>query len=286
MKKMIFAAAVVAAPAQAYAADGNVLDGFVSAAVGYQDSGASEDFSEVDSGDDITFALRGTVAVPLSTSIGLQADVAYAREPLNYPAPYETSLKTTTAAAHLFYRNEGNFLLGVIGQTNFNTISVYTQNIDTKQYFLGGEGQVHLNNVTLTGQVAYRNDEVSYYDDVSFDGVAATAEVKYFIDSNWSLALKGEYSNVGFEEDFDIDQWRIGLGTERRLSSLPVSIFANVNYGETKFQDEDFKFHDTRLMVGVKFNFGSGSLAERNRSGASLEPFRAESPLLFFGGLD
>lgn len=287
MKKLILAAAVVAAPTQAFAAENtNGLDAFVSAAVGYQDSGVSGDVPATDSGDDVSFELRGSVAVPLGSAIGVQADVGYARDPLNFPgAPFDISLKSTTVAAHVFYRNSDQFLLGVIGQTNFNTLAAQEFNLDTKQYFIGGEGQVYLNNVTLGAQVAYRKDSLSLGQDLSMDGIVATAEAKYFINSNWSLGLKGEYSRIVLDgEDVNVKQWRLGLGTERRLSSVPVSLFANLNYGEGKANVfEDVKLHDTRFMVGIKINFGSGTLLERNRSGASLDPFKVESPLVLLG---
>ena len=44
MKKYLFAAAIIAIPGSAVAAEnGNVLDGFVSAGVGYQDNGNNFD---------------------------------------------------------------------------------------------------------------------------------------------------------------------------------------------------------------------------------------------------
>lgn len=285
MKKLIAAVAFVVVPTQAFAAEnGNGLDAFISAAVGYQDSGVSGDVPVSDSGDDILVDLRGSVAVPLNSAIGIQADLAYARDPINVgDIPFDVTLKSTTTAAHLFYRNSDKFLLGVIGQTNFNTISAQIFNIDTKQYFVGGEGQLYLNDVTLSAQVAYRKDSISSLSDFSMDGVAATAEAKYFINSNWSLGLKGDYSHLE-REGMSAKQWRTGLDTEHRLSSVPVSFTANVSYGESKYNFiENVKFHDTRLMVGVKINFGSRTLLERNRSGASLDPFKAKTLVTPFG---
>ena len=286
MKNYLIAAAIIAVPSSAYAADDvNVLDGFVSAGVGYQDNGNNLDNIVLLNGgpqgksDDATLAIRGTIAFPLAQNIGLQADLGYSQDPLSF-GYYSATQKTTSVATHLFYRGSGKFLVGAIGQVNFNqTNAIYAQ-IDTKQYFLGGEAQARLDNVTLTAQAAYRKDDfglASY----KLDGVATTAQAKYFIDPNWSLAVKGEYSSLNFDlADQNLDQWRLGFSTERRLSSVPVSLFAKVSYGETKI--ESAKLHDTRLMFGIKFNFGSQTLQQRDHNGASLDPF--ESTAIPFGG--
>ena len=282
MKKLLLTAAVLAAPVPAFAADSSTsLDAFLSAGVGYQDNGNDVGVPSQYDNDSVTFAVRGSAAVPLSNSIGMQADVRYSNEPLNYPAPFDVSVKSTDIAAHVFLRNSDKFLVGIIGQVNFGTLSATGESLDTKQYFIGGEAQAYLNNVTLTGQLAYRKDDFSYAGE-KMDGVAATAQAKYFVHSNWSLALKGEYSRPKVSgTSYKIDQWRIGLGTENRLSSLPVSLFGNLSYGENKF--DGAKLDDVRFMAGVKINFGSGTLQARDRSGASLDPFDAKVVLPAYG---
>jgi len=280
MKKYLFAAAIIAIPGSAVAAEnGNVLDGFVSAGVGYQDNGNNlGDIAPLDSfegkADDVNLAIRGSVAVPLDQDIGLQVDLGYSQDPLNL-GYVSGNVKTTNVATHLFYRGAGKFLVGAIGQVNFNQIGVYSSQIDTKQYFLGGEAQARLNNLTLTAQAAYRKDDFGYAD-YKLDGVATTAQAKYFIDSNWSLAVKGEYSSMNLNfADLNVDQWRLGVSTERRLASMPISLFGKLAYGETKV--DYAKLHDTRLMVGIKFNFGSRTLQQRDDNGASLDPFEGNA---------
>lgn len=286
MKKYLFAAAIIAIPGSAVAAENaNTLDGFVSASVGYQDNGNNfDDIAPMDgfedNSDDVNLAIRGSVAVPLDQDIGLQVDLGHSQEPLNF-GYYSGTSKTTSVATHLFYRGAGKFLVGAIGQVNFNQISVYYSQIDTKQYFLGGEAQARLNNLTLTAQAAYRKDDFGYAD-YKLDGVATTAQAKYFIDSNWSIAVKGEYSSMNFDlADLDLEQWRLGVSTERRLASVPVSLFGKLGYGESKA--DVAKLHDTRIMVGIKFHFGSRTLQQRDDNGASLDPFEGNAIPFAYG---
>lgn len=285
MKNYLFAVAVVVMPSSAYAAeDANVLDGFISASVGYKDNGINEGgVAPVEvmrpKSDDATLAIRGSLALPLANNIGMQADLGYSQEPMNAAGVYSGNQKSTTVATHLFYRGSEKFLVGAIGQINFNQTGVYTFQIDTKQYFIGGEAQASLKNLTLTAQVAYRKDDFGFISS-SVDGVAAVAQAKYFIDPNWSLAVKGDYSSLSLNvADQNLKQWRVGMNTEHRLTSMPVSLFANVGYGESKLYGD--KLHDTRMMVGIKFNFGSKTLQQRDHSGASLNPFESDfMPLL------
>lgn len=251
----------------------------LSAEIGYQDNGNNMDAA---SANGATFALNGSVALPITQSIGLQADVSHSQDLMNLPYDVKLNNKTTAVGAHLFVRKNEKFLIGAVGQVNFNNISFAGFDINMNQYFAGGEAQVYLKKVTLTAQVAYRNDDSGWLffgpESSSQSGVIATGQAKLFINSNWSLAAKGEYSSIKLNEyyyDIKVDQWRIGLTTERRLTSLPVSFILKANYGESKFYG--LKLNDMRFVAGLKINFGSKSLKARDRSGASLEGFKAET---------
>jgi len=257
----------------------------LSAEIGYQDNGNNMGAT---SENGATFALNGSVALPITQSIGLQADVSHSQDLMNLPFQYyKMNNKTTAVGAHLFVRKNEKFLIGAVGQVNFNNVSFAIFDTKMNQYFAGGEAQVYLKKVTLTAQVAYRNDDSGWFyygpDSSSQSGVIATGQAKLFINSNWSLAAKGEYSSIKLDEyyyDIKVDQWRIGLTTERRLTSLPVSFILKANYGESKFYG--LKLNDLRFGAGLKINFGSKSLKARDRSGASLEGFKAEplTPLI------
>lgn len=275
-------AALVSTPAFA-AETSTSFDGQVGVELGYQDNGNNID-EPASSG--ATYQVGGSVALPVTQTLGLQVDVSHSQDLMNLPYGAKVNSKATAVTGHLFVRKTDKFLLGAIGQVNFNAISTQGYGLDTNQYFIGGEGQLYLSKVTLTGQVAYRKDDFGDYffgpDSFNQSGVIATAQAKLFIKSNWSLAAKGEYSNVDFGDAYpvSVDSWRLDLVTERRLSKLPVSYAIKASYGEIDV--DGLKLNDFRITFGLKFNFGSQTLQERDRSGASLEAIKTDALLPFF----
>lgn len=272
----------------AFAADASTaFDAQISAEIGYQ--GNDNNFDERNFNGP-TFALNGSVALPVSETIGIQADVSHSQDVMNFPIGQKVNNKATVFGAHLFARKSENFLVGLIGQVNFISLSTDGYSVDFNQYFAGGEAQMYLKNATFTAQVAYRKDDLSSlgFGEETFNqsGVLATAQGKLFITSNWSLAAKGEYSHTKFNSGYDVsmDQWRVGIISERRLPSVPISLFFKANYGETKIDTKivSARLNEKRIVAGFKINFGLQSLKARDRSGASVEGFKVDTLFPFF----
>ena len=80
--------------------------------------------------------------------------------------------------------------------------------------------------------------------------------------------------------------WRLGARAEYRFDATPISLFGDVSHRWTDVKPDiisaTYKEHETRAMVGIKLNFGSKTLFERDRSGASLDPIKPMN--LIFGG--
>lgn len=291
MKKITFVSSIALLASPALAAEpSTVFDSAVSAEIGYQSNTNNYDYGYEDSEQDTstkgpTFALAGTVALPLSDLIALQADAIYSRDLMNLPTPFTVANKSTTVATHLFARKTDTFVLGAIGQVSFNTISATGSTFETNQYFIGAEGQTYLGKTTVTGQVVYRKDAVGGLDygseSINADGYLATFQAKYFLNDNWTVALKGQYSKIKFNiNESKLDQWHLGLTSERRLAALPVSLFFGARLGETKVSD--IKLRDVRGLFGLKVRFGSQSLKSRDRSGASLDAIKTDILLPYF----
>jgi hypothetical protein len=70
--------------------------------------------------------------------------------------------------------------------------------------------------------------------------------------------------------------------TDYRFDNTPYSVFASADYRDGKFDNNGGKDHETRVMVGGKLNFGSKTLFERDRSGASLDPIRSLQAVIPF----
>ena len=76
------------------------------------------------------------------------------------------------------------------------------------------------------------------------------------------------------------------MHSEYRLASVPVSVFGDLSYAHKKSEGSGVPFtlteQDTRAMVGFKYNFGTRTLIERDRAGASLDPFESHFSYPFF----
>lgn len=123
----------------------------------------------------------------------------------------------------------------------------------------GAEAQAYVNNLTLTGSVAYENAN-----DADIDAWSVGGDVAYFITP--ALRVNGGlgWSTVDGGGS-DIDAWSANVGGEYQIMNSPVSITANYGYAEL----EDVDLSINTLTVGLRFTFG-GDLQTRSRSGADL----------------
>lgn len=254
------------------------FDAFGSLAAGYNWGAISAPGVTLNT-DGLNLGARATFAAPISGNFGFQADGQYERSAYTLQNLNLTK-NTGDLAGHVFWRDSSVGLLGVIAQASTTETSLGF--VSDRRYFLGAEGQYFINNVTLYGQIAYENVNFGFPalsgNGVSGDGLIVAGQLRYFVSANLMLALKGSYETVSTSDlgnDLRHTGWLIGAKTEYRLNDSPISAFAEIDYRGGKFNVADVKDHETRLMVGAKFNFGSKTLFERDRSGASLDPLRS-----------
>lgn len=309
MKKILAGAIVALAPVPAMAADGNVVDGYGSFSMGYHSFDQGDwtntygDFvtTTTDSGtggkaDGLDLEARASVAVPLGGRFAAQVDGVFART--NYKQSDCSGcsighLNTSTVAVHAFTRNPGHALVGVIVQRSSQD---WNWGGGETTYYFGGEGQLHFGQASVTGQVAYGTlDGPSWR---SQSGVNAALQLRVFPKDNLGLALRGGYERLTQKPGGDsyncpdycyhntMKAWEFGGKAEYRLPSSRLSLLADVDYRDLKYHhsyidkpnwwsEGQAKFSDIRMLVGIKINFGAGSLRERDRSGASLDPLRS-----------
>jgi hypothetical protein len=311
---------LVSAPAMA--ADGQV-DGFGSLEIGhntlnpgsYSDtycySGGSCYGQSIDDGitaKGLDVNARVTVAVPLGGMFGGQVDGQFSRTAYHMNGQYESvtiKFNQSTVAAHAYARLSDTAVLGVIGQrtafnTNFNTgggrFGPFGSSLGGRAvYYIGGEGQVALGKATLAAQVVYGSDDSTYTNSA---GVNASAQVRYFLQDNAKITLRGGLESFKVTPDqayytctYSCYSNRVlavavGLNGEYRLPGSAVSLTADADYraikGKYRYFYTDGSYNDNlrstygdlRFMVGVKLNFGSKTLIERDRSGASFDTVR------------
>ena len=290
MNKALFAAAVstLALVSTAAHADTTKFDAYVGAAVGFDSNQISDTEGSPRGG--VTFDVRGSVAVPIKgTNLGVQGDVEYSNTEIANFGNWgygNAHFGQETVALHGFTRTDKG-LVGVIFQTTKQDAQdqYYFGNSDRRNYF-GAEGQLYLNKVTLSGQATYFiaggsplvSDGYTYtLDSHGFD-LAASA--KYFVTPNTSLAAEAAFESAAYNyesvDTYTHNSWLAGFKAEHRLASTPVSYSLEATYREGKYlNDNTTRDHDLRVLVGVKFNFGSKTLLQRDRNGASLETVKS-----------
>ncbi|MDB5651853.1 MAG: hypothetical protein JWL62_3373 [Hyphomicrobiales bacterium] len=250
------------------------FDAFGALSVGYNWANISQNgLSSSANGLDLN--ARATFEVPVFERFGFQADGVFNR------AVYKitnTELKRNSAdlAGHAFWRDSSVGLLGVIVQGTSNESSLGI--LSDRRYFAGAEAQYFIGNVTLYGQAAYENVNfgVPSPSGVSADGYILAGQARYFATANWAIALKGSYESIKANLDgISHKGWLVGAQTDYRFANTHYSVFASVDYRDGKFNNNGGKDHETRAMIGAKLNFGSKTLFERDRSGASLDPIRS-----------
>lgn len=228
---------------------------------------------------------RGSFYAPLPGVFGLQLDGVYER---NAYGSRDATEHTGTVATHVFARNQTG-LVGVIAQGNYTTSTdgpADTAREHDNRYFIGGEAQYFLTgNTTLYGQAAYQNYSFKLTPTsgaTSTDGYSAVGQIRHYIGHDWMVQAKlaYEYMDLGNLEEFNksASSWAVGAKVVYHIHGTPVSVFSEAQHrrSELKFDGMPSKTEtENRFLVGLKYIFGPKSLLERDRSGASLDPFEA-----------
>ena len=106
------------------------------------------------------------------------------------------------------------------------------------------------------------------YYDIEEDMWGATADIRLFLGDNMRLD-----AGIGYNE-FTINDSNapsLNLGGEWRFNDSPASLFAKVQYSRLDLSGAVDEQNAYRMLVGVRFDFGSPSLKARDRSGPSFK---------------
>lgn len=272
-----------AAPAPVTTKSAPSFDAFLGGAAGYHYLDCS-DCGGISGINGYAVSLRGTFEAPITNQFGFQGDVtldsvAFPANSLGSNPSFNVTGKS--AAVHAFWRDSSVGLIGIIGQKADYTLTDGVLGQTYESYlsanYLGLEGQYFINNVTLYGQVAYLSTSI-YGEDI--DGYSTNGQIRYFPSRDVKLTLKGNYSEVSNSLG-NLSFASIGVRGETRLPNMPVSLFADATYQSLSASVGcNSCITDTKLLVGLNFNFTDQSLFERDRAGASLDPFEGVSALI------
>lgn len=267
-------------------------DGFIAGSVG----GAN--FSETDTGAPFEFYFpdfsglsaeaASSFEYNLTDHLGVQGDAVarYWNHKAPVVPPYGASYGSTDHiydfAAHGFYRNTSG-LFGVFGQVSHDTqhnyaLGEYYSDTPDDIYdtvYLGVEGQLFVGDATFYGQLAHAHQ--THGDETgSADGWVGRGEIRYFLQPDFKVNAHLQYGTLS-DNGSDGSQTATiaGLGAEYRFSGSPISLTADADFIKYKFDwggGDGYTQSGTRVLIGLKFNFGSQTLEARDRTGASLSP--------------
>jgi hypothetical protein len=247
MKKYLLTASLIAglsmiaAPAMAQAT------GHVGASFGNinLDVGGLEDDANV-------YGVDGTVSFPVGTGLLLQGNLAYGNVDGD---GIETSV--VRGSANLGFRNDQWAAGAYVGASS-------NEDADSNGFYFGGEYLFYMPQFTFSAGVGVAN-----YDDSDVDGTGIQGEGRYFATDNFRI--DGRIGYLKYEDVASIDGFGFGIGAEWKPDGMPVSFFASADMQNLE-ADGGGELDFTTLAIGARFDFGSGTLKARDRSGPAFRP--------------
>lgn len=155
------------------------------------------------------------------------------------------------ATAHLYSNNDNHLLGAFLGVSDS----------DSSTSWGGGvEGNLYLGQATLAGAVSYTTD-----DDADIDVVGVNGEYRYFVSDNFRLEGGIGYFDLsgGGTDDSALN---FGVGGEYQFATTPISV--GLAYARTTFDEIDLDADS--FTATVRYNFGGGTLHDRDHSGVGL----------------
>ncbi len=226
--------------------------GVASAASGYV--GVTYSNTDVDNGgSNNAWGAEGSVVFSGSSQISFELDGAI--------ADGDDTDTVTAATGHVFVRNDSYLFGGFVGAAHSDDSTTWSVGLEANKYFEAW---------TLAGAIAYANNN-----DADVSGWGVNAQARVFPTDNFRLQGNVGWAQVDLPGGDDDNAWTAGVGAEYQFAALPISVGATYNHVE---------FNDTDVSANVwgvtlRYNFGGGSLRDRDRNGAS------QSDLVNFGSL-
>ncbi len=195
---------------------------------------------------------------------------------------------------HVSYRMPEQYLIGVFGAvggigSNNNCClggAAFTHGT------LGLEGQWYSGPITLYGQGGVQTNLSNSNGGGNYTAWFLRGEARYYIDANLRVSAWGMYGEGRTDQGYDffptafID-WpafnmkhaSAGVGVEKKLDGLPLSLFARYRYAWTEFNafdpDGDFSVgghtSDNQITVGFRLYLNENTLRYNDRMGTTLD---------------
>lgn len=208
----------------------------------------------------------GRVNIPFAQQWNVQLDGTYDR--LWEDGDFLDGLG---GAVHAYYRDPQRFAVGL-----FATYKRYGNNFsdDVHDYTVGPEAQAYFGNLTLYGQAYYGKIDDGF-DNVAEWGVRGVA--RYFVQPN--LRFDGEIAFNRVEDFADFDTVSLAAQAMYRFEGTPWSLFGRYQYDRTSIESETISTN--KYLIGLHASFGSETLFDEDRNGATMDTYRPNFVLPF-----
>ncbi|MBT1158101.1 hypothetical protein J1C56_21105 [Aminobacter anthyllidis] len=274
MKKLLAAAGLAVLATPAFAADPTQpVEETVRQVSGYgQIYGGGLWLSELT--DDTLWAAGGAVRINVPFAERWNAQGDFTVDAIGVDGE---SLHGVGGAAHVFWRDPASYAFGGFAQLNtFGSSS--SSDIDIWDWKVGPEAQAYFGNVTVYAQAYYGGFEADFLPyDVDLMGIRGV--VRYFAQDN--LRFDGE---LGFHRtnlsvgslEANFDTIAAALQATYRFDGTPWSVFGRYQYENTSISEgpDSESFDSHKLMVGLRASFGSTTLIDEDRNGATMDTYQ------------
>ncbi|MET2825806.1 hypothetical protein [Mesorhizobium shangrilense] len=209
------------------------------------------------------------VNIPFAGRWNLQGDLAYDRI-------WNDNVRVdgVGGAVHGYYRDPDSFAAGAFAaykSYGFGGLSGTSVN----DYQVGPEAQVYFGNLTVYGQAYYGQFN---FGSLRVDQWGARGVARYFVRKN--IRLDAELSFIRTDVGVNLDTLGAAVQAMYRFDDTPWSLFGRYQFEETKIPS--FKANDTqKFLIGLRASFGSKSLFDEDRNGATMDTYRPNEVLTF-----
>lgn len=288
MKMFMFGAATVAISAPAFAAD--IVQPVTMKEPAYETlspwSGHVEGYlggvryNIEDEGDTYwTFGGDARVNYAVNPRWNMQGDLFFDRVNIDVAGD---NIYDYGAAGHAYWRDPSSFALGA-----FASIRGWGGEEDLDDLYgfrVGPEAQLYFDRVTLYGQ-AYMGQLRSPEFSDPLDQWGIRGVVRYFAHEN--LRFDGELAFDSVDSFFgsgNIDTFTVAAQANYRFTGTPLTVFGRYQFEDFSVDGEGVDVDTHKFIVGLRGSFGSDTLLEEDRSGATMDVRRSNLTLPFVIG--
>ncbi len=228
--------------------------------------------------DDDTFFAYGGAArlnIPVNDRWNIQGDLT-----TDWISQDGDRLGSYAGTLHGYWRDPSSFAAGAFATYEGYSFSFGGPAPDIRSWAVGPEAQVYFDKVTLYGQAYYGQiSALGMGDNVTRWGLRGVA--RYFFTPNLKASAELGYGKMDFGFS-DLTTLTLAAQGDYRFDNSPVSLFGRYQFEHLSVDSSSNTANLHKLIAGVRLSFGSATLLEEDRYGATMDTARPNFPLPLF----